>query len=190
VEAQLLAQAGVREAVAVAQQSPAGVRLLAYVAPQAGADLDPAALREAVARTLPDYMVPAVVVVLANLPLNPSGKVDRKALPQPQFAGAADYAAPKGEVEQALAAICAEVLGVERVGRHDNFFDLGGHSLAVMELVALAKQRHAIGLSIRDVFEAPTVAALAQAGGARSTQTTDQQAQLASIEALLTELEI
>ena len=81
-------------------------------------------------------MIPSAIVVLEGLPLNPNGKVDRKALPEPEFAnmGVGNYEAPQGEVEEALADIWAEVLGIAQVGRNDNFFELGGHSLAILQV--------------------------------------------------------
>ncbi|MDN7728338.1 non-ribosomal peptide synthetase, partial [Burkholderia gladioli] len=134
IEAQLATHEAVREAIVIARQDPAGnARLLAYVSLQ---DAAPCAelvrdLREHLAARLPEYMVPAAFVVLDALPLTPNGKVDRRALPEPDddaFAQA-QYEAPQGETEQTIAALWAELLGVERVGRHDNFFALGGHSL-------------------------------------------------------------
>ncbi|WP_136068724.1 amino acid adenylation domain-containing protein, partial [Modicisalibacter radicis] len=119
IEAELLSQPDVREAVVAAQEGPGGARLVAYVVPRGDVELDTGALRERLGQRLPDYMVPGVVVPLAALPLSPNGKVDRKALPAPDMASGVSYEAPQGEVEEALAAIWAEVLGVARVGRHD-----------------------------------------------------------------------
>jgi len=126
IEAQLLSQPAVREAVVVAREGPSGARLVAYVSLQSGIDVDNAVLREALAAALPDYMVPSAIVVLESLPLNPNGKVDRKVLPEPEFANVDRYEAPQGEVEETLAGIWAEVLGIGQVGRNDNFFELGG----------------------------------------------------------------
>ncbi|HEX7986635.1 MAG TPA: condensation domain-containing protein, partial [Duganella sp.] len=156
IESQLLAQPGVKEAVVVAHQGAGGMRLVAYVAPQA----DDAALRRALAATLPDYMVPSQIVALAALPLNANGKVDRKALPAPTQQGG-DYTAPQGSAELALAAIWREVLGVEQVGRNEDFFGLGGHSLLAIGLIARLKQADLGMLALRDVFEHPTLAAMA-----------------------------
>jgi hypothetical protein len=161
IEAQLLAQPEVREAVVVASQGPAGARLVAYVSPQAGQAVDAVQLRERLGRMLPDYMVPALVVALDSLPLNPNGKVDRKALPPPEPASARVYEAPQGEVEEALAAIWAEVLGAPRVGRHDNFFELGGHSLMSVQMVARVQGTMHAELSVKDVFQHPVLAAMA-----------------------------
>jgi amino acid adenylation domain-containing protein len=162
VEAALLAQPEVREAVVVAQQGAGGARLVAYVAAHAGQAIDGSALRERLGRTLSDYMVPAVIVELASLPLNANGKVDRKALPEPELTGSAAHQPPEGEVEAALAAIWAEVLGVSRIGARDNFFDLGGHSLQLIRVHRILEDRLRPGLSVVDLFKYPTVAALAQ----------------------------
>ncbi len=161
VEAQLLAQPQVREAVVVAKDGPGGARLVGYVSAAAEQAIDPAALRERLGRQLPDYMAPSAIVVLEALPLNANGKVDRKALPEPEFGCVRGYEAPQGEAEAALAAIWAEVLGVERVGRHDNFFELGGHSLLAVQMAALLANRHACEIPVRTFFEAPTLQAFA-----------------------------
>jgi acyl-CoA synthetase (AMP-forming)/AMP-acid ligase II len=104
-----------------------GTRLVAYVAAAGQDGVQAAALRQALAAALPDYMVPSAIVVLDSLPLNSNGKVDRKALPRVELARVAEYQAPKGRVEQALAEVWAEVLQVPQVGRQDDFFELGGH---------------------------------------------------------------
>ena len=161
IEARLLAQAVVREAVVVASQGAAGARLVAYVSAQAGQAIDTALLRERLGRVLPDYMVPGIVVTLDALPLNANGKVDRKALPEPEHASARIHEAPQGEVEETLAAIWAEVLGVARVGRHDNFFELGGHSLMSVQVVARVQGAMHAELSVKDVFQHPVLAAMA-----------------------------
>ncbi|WP_236884913.1 amino acid adenylation domain-containing protein [Diaphorobacter nitroreducens] len=157
VEAQLLSQPEVREAVVVAKEGPGGARLVGYVSAQAGQAIEAGELRERLGKQLPDYMVPSVLVVLESLPLNANGKVDRKALPEPGFESEHEYEAPQGEVEEALAKIWAEVLGVERVGRHDNFFELGGHSLMAVQVVARIQSLMQVDLAIRDVFVAPTL---------------------------------
>ncbi|WP_071323165.1 non-ribosomal peptide synthetase [Janthinobacterium sp. 1_2014MBL_MicDiv] len=169
IEAQLLAQPGVREAVVVAQEGAAGARLVAYVSP---AQVDVGVLRVALAAALPDYMLPAAIVALARLPLSPAGKVERSALPAPQLESEA-YAAPQGELEQALAAIWSALLGVPRVGRDDNFFALGGHSLLAVRCVTQVNQmlrslytQDAHALSLADLFGSPTLAALAARFGA------------------------
>jgi len=157
VEAQLLSQAEVREAVVVARDGPGGARLVGYVSMQAGQIVEAEELRERLGRQLPDYMVPGAIVVLEGLPLNANGKVDRKALPEPGVESARAYEAPQGEAEEALAAIWAEVLGVERVGRQDNFFELGGHSLLALQVVARIQSRMQKDMAIRDLFANPSL---------------------------------
>ncbi|MGO3354903.1 MAG: amino acid adenylation domain-containing protein, partial [Halomonas sp.] len=161
IEAELLSQPEVREAVVVAQEGPGGSRLVAYVVPQAGIELDPSSLRETLGQKLPDYMVPGVVVILDALPLNANGKIDRKALPEPDLASSSQYEPPQGEVEEALAALWCEVLEVEWVGRHDNFFELGGHSLLALRLIAKLRELGS-DIAIRELFEHPRLSDFAQ----------------------------
>jgi len=114
IEAELLAQPAVREAVVVTQEGPGGSRLVAYVVPQADSELDTSSLREVLGQRLPDYMVPGVVVTLDALPLNANGKVDRKALPEPDLASSSQYEPPQGEVEAALAKVWIAYSGCRR----------------------------------------------------------------------------
>src|SRR6202040_4295676 len=122
---------------------------------------DPAEARAQLAERLPAFMVPAAVVVLAALPLTPNGKLDTRALPAPEYQDADRYLAPAGAVEEILAGVYAQVLGLERVGVDDSFFDLGGDSLSAMRLIAAINTALDFDLSVRAVFEAPTVAQLA-----------------------------
>jgi len=161
IEAQLLSQPPIREAVVVAGEGPSGARLVAYVCPHAGMEVDTGLLREALGKALPDYMIPAAIVVLECLPLNPSGKVDRKALPEPEYGDAGKYEAPQGEVEAMLAGIWAEVLGMPQVGRNDNFFEVGGHSLAILQVQQKLQQALSIFLPLRLYFEKPLLADIA-----------------------------
>jgi hypothetical protein len=128
---------------------------VAYASPQAGASLDTSILREALAGALPDYMVPSAIVVLERLPLNPNGKVERKALPEPEFANIDRYEAPRGKVETAVADTWAEVLGIGQVGRNDDFFALGGHSLAILQVQKKLQQTLSIAVPLRVYFENP-----------------------------------
>ncbi len=166
IEAQLLSQPGVREALVLPQPGPGGTRLVAYLGTGDGLATDTAVLREALGRVLPDYMVPAVLIALPALPINANGKVDRAALPAPEAAMAADAQAgqlPQGEVEQAVAALFQEVLGLSHeVGRDQGFFELGGHSLLATQLVARLRQRLGRELPLRQVFEHATPRGLAQ----------------------------
>ncbi|MDH6168360.1 amino acid adenylation domain-containing protein [Variovorax boronicumulans] len=172
IEAQLLAQPALREAVVVAKQGPAGASLVAYVAAHAGQSVDTATLRERLGQALPDYMVPRAIVVLDALPLNANGKVERKALPAPEGLGrASTYEAPQGHVARTLAAIWSEVLQAEQVGLHDNFFDLGGHSLLLIRAHRLLEDRLQVALPLVNLFKYPTVDSLAQwieQGGAKA----------------------
>ncbi|MCO6433519.1 amino acid adenylation domain-containing protein [Nitrosomonas nitrosa] len=162
IETQLLQQPAVREAVVVAKEGPSGTRLVAYVSLHAEhAASSPSTLREALAQSLPDYMLPSAIVVLDNLPLNANGKVDRKRLPEPEFVSEGDYAAPEGEVEQVLANIWVEVLGMGRVGRNDNFFELGGHSLAILQVQQKLHLSLSISVPLRLFFEQPILKAIA-----------------------------
>ncbi|AJE23278.1 amino acid adenylation domain protein [Azotobacter chroococcum NCIMB 8003] len=163
IEAQLLAQPEVREALVVAREGPGGVQLVGYLSAPAGQALDGALLRERLGRVLPDYMVPSALVVLESLPLNPNGKVDRKALPEPELAGSQAYEAPLGEIEERLAEVWAEVLGMgmERVGRRDSFFEIGGHSLLLLKVHHRLKERLEVCPSVVELFKYPTIESLA-----------------------------
>ncbi|MGH8082210.1 MAG: non-ribosomal peptide synthetase, partial [Lysobacter sp.] len=161
IESQLLAYAAVREAVVVLREdAPGDKRLVAYVVIEG--ELDQDALRKHLATRLPDYMLPSAYVNLERLPRTANGKLDRKALPAPRSDAYAsqDYEAPQGEVETALARIWAELLGRDRIGRHDHFFGLGGHSLLAVTLVARMR-RAGLHVDVRAVFVAPTLQALA-----------------------------
>ncbi|RQO56211.1 non-ribosomal peptide synthetase [Variovorax sp. KBW07] len=172
IEAQILAQPEVREAVVVAREGVAGASLLAYVSAHAGQSVDGAALRERLGQVLPDYMVPRAIVTLPALPLNANGKVERKALPEPEGLGRATaYEAPQGHVARTLAAIWSEVLKVEQVGLHDNFFDLGGHSLLLIRAHRLLEDRLQAAFPLVNLFKYPTVESLArwiEQGGAQA----------------------
>ncbi|WP_438040318.1 amino acid adenylation domain-containing protein [Sorangium sp. So ce128] len=163
IEARLREQPEVREAVVAARDSGGAVRLVAYVVAREAAALDAEALRARLAKQLPETMVPAVIVPLPALPLTPNGKIDRAALPEPERAGAPEaggFVAPRNEVEATLAQIWADILRVERVGIHDNFFALGGDSIRSLQVIARANQR-GIKLSPKHLFDHPTVAAAA-----------------------------
>jgi amino acid adenylation domain-containing protein len=162
VEAALRAQPGVRDAAVLARpDAEGGVRLAAYVVAEPGsAPAADGALRAALRAVLPEHMVPGAIVALDALPLTPTGKVDVAALPGPA-APAVEYAAPRSAVEEVLARDWAEVLGLETVGIHDDFFALGGHSLLAARLVTRLRVLR-VEVPVRSVFEAPTVARLAE----------------------------
>ncbi|MDE3722561.1 amino acid adenylation domain-containing protein [Nocardiopsis sp. N85] len=171
VESVLAALPGIRSAAAVVREDRPGVRrLVCYVVPEGTAvGVDAASVREGAARRLPDYMVPTAVVVLADLPLNANGKTDRRALPAPDDDAfdTTGYAPPRGPTQTLLAEIWGELLGLEKVGAHDNFFDLGGDSILSIQMVS--RVRAAGGeLTSKDVFLNQTVAALAAAVDGRA----------------------
>ena len=158
VRAVLAGLDGVGQAVVIAREDrPGDKRLVGYVT----GTVDPGVLRAALAERLPAYMVPAAVVVMPALPLTVNGKLDTRALPAPEYQDTDRYRAPATLTEEILAGIYARVLGVDRVGVDDSFFDLGGDSLSAMRLVAAVNTGLDAGLAVRAVFEAPTVAQLA-----------------------------
>ncbi|MBF6171510.1 non-ribosomal peptide synthetase [Nocardia blacklockiae] len=162
IESALLRCAGVSQAVVVVRtDEQAGDRLVGYVVPEAGSQLDSAALRSRVGEFLTAYMVPDAVVVLDALPLTPNGKLDRKALPAPEFIGSAAFRAPGTPIEQAVADVFGGLLGAGEVGLDDDFFALGGNSLLATRAVARINEALDANVAVREVFEAPTVAALA-----------------------------
>jgi amino acid adenylation domain-containing protein/non-ribosomal peptide synthase protein (TIGR01720 family) len=167
IEAVLREQAGIRDAVVlVREDQPGHQRLVAYVVPE-GQPPSIAELRAQLGHTLPEYMVPSTYVFLEAFPLTPNAKVDRRALPAPEAARPdleSDYVAPRTPEEQIMAGIWAQVLGVEQVGVYDNFFELGGDSILSIQVVARANQA-GLRISPRQVFQYPTVAALAAVAG-------------------------
>ncbi|AIO98337.1 D-alanine--poly(phosphoribitol) ligase, subunit 1 [Burkholderia pseudomallei 576] len=187
IEAQLAKVTGVREVVVLARDSAAEMRdnatpnapmpksssetekrLVAYYT----GDADVAALRAQAAQHLPSYMVPSAYVRLDAWPLTPNGKLDRRALPAPadDAYARAEYEAPQGAKEEALAAIWRELLHVERVSRHDNFFELGGHSLLAVQLVSRLRQALSVEVALGTVFDAPVLSALAERLEAENTE--------------------
>ncbi|HEU4559345.1 MAG TPA: amino acid adenylation domain-containing protein, partial [Longimicrobium sp.] len=163
VEAVLSDHPEVREAVVVVREdAPGDRRLVAYVVAGEPAAVTPAELRAHLKGRLPEYMVPSAVVVLDSVPLTPSGKVARRALPAPEYATAETrHVAPRTPAEEVLAGIWAEVLRLERVGVEDSFFDLGGHSLLATRVVSRIRELFAVELPLRALFEGPTVVELA-----------------------------
>ncbi|GAB2701750.1 non-ribosomal peptide synthetase [Kitasatospora kifunensis] len=185
IEAALAKHAQVDAAVVVVREGAGGVRrLVGYAVPAPRHELDAAELRSFLAQALPDYMVPSAVVVLDRLPLTPSGKLDRKALPEPDFGATASSRGPRTPQEELLCTLFAEVLGLPAapsvegrapIGVDDSFFDLGGHSLLATRLASRVRTVLGVDLGIRTLFEAPTVARLAarlaEAGAARPALT-------------------
>jgi amino acid adenylation domain-containing protein len=164
IEAVLAQHEPVKECVvAVREDSPGDQRLVAYVVTGAGTQLDVEAAREALRRRLPEYMVPGLFMTLESLPLTPNGKMDRRALPRPRAAEARE---PASEVlmtplQRRVAAIWCDVLGVERVGLHENFFDLGGHSLLLVRLQTRLQREFGRELALIELFQSTTVSAQA-----------------------------
>ncbi|OPF84591.1 non-ribosomal peptide synthetase [Streptomyces antioxidans] len=158
------------QAVVVREDQPGTRRLVAYATARPDRTLDGAAVREGIARALPEYMVPDAVVVLDALPLTAHGKLDRAALPAPEFRSEAAERAPRTPQEEILCALFARVLDVERVGVDDDFFALGGNSLSAVRLLSRVRSAFGAEVDVRAVFEAPTAERLARrlssAGGA------------------------
>jgi hypothetical protein len=156
IEAALCASPTVRDAaVAVREDRPGEKRLVAYVV---GATVDLSALREHLGTRLPDYMLPALFVTLPKLPLTPNGKLDRRRLPAPEQTkeAGADYVAPRNALEQVLADLWRELLGVERIGAREHFFELGGHSLLAAQALARIRKIFEVELPLRTFFQTGT----------------------------------
>ncbi|HEV7829728.1 MAG TPA: amino acid adenylation domain-containing protein, partial [Pseudonocardiaceae bacterium] len=165
IEAALLRHDKVARAVVIATPEGTGhKRLVAYVVPAVGGTVDSAELRGFLRRVLPEYMVPSALVLLDDLPLTPNGKLDRRALPAPDWGASlrADYVAPQTDVERAIAQIWVEVLDVEQIGLEDNFFELGGDSLLNFRALSRSCAAFGVNLSARTIFDAPTIARLAE----------------------------
>ncbi|ELB94764.1 non-ribosomal peptide synthetase, partial [Rhodococcus wratislaviensis IFP 2016] len=163
VEAAVLAHPSVAQAVVTVHRSEAtGESLVGYVIPVAGADIDTAVVRDAAAEALPAYMVPTRIIVLDRFPLGATGKLDRGALPEPEFLSpSAEFVTPRNPIEEILASIFADLLDAPRIGVHDSFFDLGGNSLVATRLVARVNAALGSRIGVREIFDAPTVATLA-----------------------------
>jgi amino acid adenylation domain-containing protein len=166
IEMVLLDHAGVKDAVVVAHDDPRNEkRLVAYVVQNQTGTPPGDGLRNFMESRLPDYMVPSVLVRLDRLPISPDGKVDRQALPVPDWTESklgANFVLPRNHLEKTIAGIWQEMLQLEKVGIHDNFFDLGGHSLLAMQIISKVLKTLQVELSVRSVFEVATVAGLAK----------------------------
>ncbi|WP_068776273.1 non-ribosomal peptide synthetase [Paenibacillus sp. FJAT-26967] len=162
IEAQLLRHEAVEEVLILARKDSFHQDYLcAYVV--SGADWTPSVLRSYLAKSLPDYMIPSFFIGLDRMPLTPNGKPDRKALPEPNtlLHSGAEYLAPRTETERKLAAVWQHVLGLERIGVYDNFFDLGGHSLKAASLIAGISREFQTSLPLREVFQSPLLGEMA-----------------------------
>jgi acyl carrier protein len=164
IEAALRSHAAVSQAVVVAREEEIGQRrLVGYVVSATGEDVEVASLREHLKKSLPEYMVPAVLVQLEQIPLTANGKIDRQALPAPEGRPEiARYVAPRTAVEATLAQIWREVLRLDQVGVEDNFFELGGHSLLAMRVLIQVRELLTSRMGLRDLFEFPKIEDLAR----------------------------
>ncbi|MCF3582473.1 non-ribosomal peptide synthase/polyketide synthase [Planktothrix agardhii 1811] len=170
IETILSQHSAVKTAIVIAREDETEQkRLVAYIVPQEGISnrqeqglLAVTELRQFLKAKLPEYMVPSAFVILESLPLTSNGKVDRRALPAPDFQSEEQYVAPRNPIEEILASIWVKVLKVEQVGIHDNFFELGGHSLLATQLISRIRKAFKVEMPLRELFVAPTVAALAQ----------------------------
>ncbi|WP_099038964.1 non-ribosomal peptide synthetase [Mycobacterium neglectum] len=159
IQAALADLDGVNQAVVIAREDrPGDKRLVGYVTGAA----EPAEMRRLLANRLPGYMVPAAVVVLDALPLTVNGKLDMRSLPAPEYQNAARYRAPSNAIEEVIAGIFAQVLGVDRVGVDDSFFDSGGDSISAMRVIAAVNTALDAQLAVRTLFEFPTVSGLSR----------------------------
>jgi amino acid adenylation domain-containing protein len=164
IEALLTRCAGVRDAVVVVQGEGAARHLVAYLVSDEAHPTDIDAMRANLRRQLPEYMIPSSYVLLHSLPLTPNGKLDRKALPAPESEQVSirRYQRPESEVEQGLAALWALLLDVERIGRYDHFFDLGGNSLLTLRAIPPIREQFGVAVTVADLFKFPLLADLAE----------------------------
>ncbi len=166
IEAALGSHPAVRQAVVAAKTAPSGdKRLVAYIVPAHAQAPEGGELRRYLLDRLADYMVPSAFVEVSRLPLTPNGKVDRNALPEPDWTqrGTEEtYVAPRTPVEEVLARLWSDVLGVAQIGIHDDFFELGGHSLLATQLISRLRDAFQVDLPLRNIFESPTIATLAE----------------------------
>jgi len=165
IETALTACEGVRQAAVIVREDSAGdKRLVAYLLPENGCQPLPAELRRQLSLSLADYMLPSAYVVMESFPLTANGKLDRRALPEPDQRAmmTQDYVAPIGEIENGLALIWEELLSVTQIGRHDNFFELGGHSLMAVQLINRIQSVFLVDISISSLFISPTLLELAK----------------------------
>jgi len=177
IEAVLSQHHNVREvAVAVLEGAQSDRRLVGYVVPEQNQNPTSAELKSYLRERLPEYMVPPVILTIDRLPVSPNGKLDRKALPAPKAVRSDEnYLAPRSSVEEALASIWTEVLGIEKVGVNEGFFELGGHSLLATLVVSRIRDRFEVDLPLRRIFEAPTITELSVAIVQRQIEQTDAQ---------------
>ncbi len=175
---------GVKEAIVIGQADHAGERrLVAYCVPHKWPGITVSELRRWLRKTLPEYMIPSAFVMLAAMPTTPAGKLDRHGLPVPDDSRPALdnlYVPPRNPIEEKLAKIWAEVLGLKQVGIHDTFFDLGGHSLAATQVISRIVMEFKLELPIKFLLDSPTVAEMA-AVIAKSQGTLSNESRLSAI---------
>jgi amino acid adenylation domain-containing protein/non-ribosomal peptide synthase protein (TIGR01720 family) len=161
IEGALKEHGGVSESVVVIRESEEGEkRLVGYVVAREGKELEASELRRYVSERLPEYMVPGAIVKLERMPLTANGKLDRGALPEPEREEEGEYIAPRTQIEELVAGVWSELLGVARVGVNDNFFELGGHSLMATQLISRVREACGVELLLRSLFDSPTVAGM------------------------------
>ena len=164
IESVLTAKPGVKQAVVVAREDERGdKRLIAYLVADQSLSNSSDDLRSYLRQQLPEFMVPAAMVLLPKIPLNPNGKVDRRALPEPEAVQAREFIAPKNDTEEKVARIWQEVFRRERIGTDENFFELGGHSLLATQVISRIREQFRVELAIRAIFDHPTISGLARA---------------------------
>jgi acyl carrier protein len=185
IEVALLKLSGVAEAVVIPREDePGEKRLVAYVVGSPEIPLDMNELKSGLRRSLPEYMVPEVIVELRKMPLNASGKIDRAALPVPERhrrGESGDFVAPRNDTEAKVAIIWAEVLRFSEVGIHDSFFDLGGHSLLATQVILRVLEVFGVEVPMRVIFQTRTVAGLAEAIDDLKSDPTDAQPSIEAI---------
>ena len=166
IESVLVQHASVRQGVLTAKEDASGTKILvAYVITESGAELDTAVLRAHLAEQLPHYMIPSIFMAVEEYPLTPNGKVDRRALPDPDdtaVTSGQEFVVPSNETEEQLVQIWCDILQIEQVGIHNNFFEMGGHSLLAIQIVSRIRDAYDIDITPRQIFDAPTVADLAR----------------------------
>ncbi len=179
IESILLECREIKEAAVIAKTDHTGTRLIAYVVPEAGANMDASALKACILTHLPEYMVPSAFVEMKSLPTTANGKLDRSHLPDPeQQSGGPKFIRPGSEIERKLAKIWQEILGQEKIGINDSFFELGGHSLGIVQLQGKIKEAFNKDLNVVDMFKYPTIRAMAKfIGDEDTTKETIQKSQ-------------
>jgi acyl carrier protein len=178
IESRLKEMEGVSNCVVVLREDrPGDQRLVAYYVDKGDGEVSISDSRNYLRTKLPDYMVPQHFVKLESMPLTPNGKVDRKALPKPEIGAVSgkEYVAPRTDIEHTIAEVWKEVLKQGQVGVHDDFFGLGGHSLLATQLISRIEGAFNIELSLRSLFETPTVAGLAEAIVRRQIEHADRE---------------